>query len=283
MASGGRTARPKRLYLTGGGALLPGIQEALQEATGLSVGFLSPEGNLLPRSQGAVFALPYAASRAASQQRQRLNLLLPESIAAERTLQRRRIWLAAALAAAVALFTFIGGSFFSLRHKEALLARNAPQWESAKQDLELARVMSEKREHLISQVSLLSQAHGRRHSFLDTVLEINRRAPKGVWLTSLVLEKSAASSEGSRQLIQVSGKAPDNKVVANLESALSEIPSLAKVNLQSLKSARFGTEQVVEFSILCEIETSAGEDSLSEDAAKPPQDAGAAQREDNAP
>ncbi len=253
MAFGTQSAKPTKIYLSGGGSLLPGLDRFLDEVAGLKTSLLLPGQDLLTPSQGAVFALPYAASLAASQKTQALNLLLPEAVSAERVLRRRRVWTTAALAAGVALLTFIGGSYVSLERKKMMISETAPTVEQANQDLQKAGRLSKERRDLGSQLDFLTTAHKGRHHFLDILLEIHQRAPKGIWLTSMVMEKSTPSPDRNAYILQMAGKAPDNEVVADLVSALAGIPTLKEANLQSAKSVRIGTEHMVEFSLSCEL------------------------------
>lgn len=254
MSFAGQNSRPTTIYLTGGGSLLMGLDQALESALGVRVARLGPGANLLSPAQSSLFAVPFAASQAHSAKPEVLNLLLPEAVAEKRTLQRRRSLTTAGVAGAITLLALIGGSYFALLHREAEIKRLTPEWREAKRTLVEARTLTEQRDQLLLQADYLAGANRDQHYFLDLLLEIHQRAPKGVWLTSLMLER-ASGTAGKSGTLQITGKAPDNKVVADLVSALSPIPALKQVNLQSAKASTFGEKQVVEFSLSGDLAT----------------------------
>ncbi len=251
----GISTRPSQTYLCGGTSLLPGLQYALQEALGQQVGSLLAAPAHLSASEEALFAAALGASKL-RRGRGALNLQSSEARAEEKTARQRRTWVAAGVAGGIALLTFIGGSYFTLQQRQSQLGRLAPEWKQARADLSQARFLAEKRSRLAGELGLLASTRSSRHYFLDLLLEVHQRAPKGIWLTSLVVEKIApvageAKTASPGWNVQMTGKAPDNTVVADLVSALSKIPGAKEVNLQSAKAVSFGEKRVVEFSLTC--------------------------------
>jgi Tfp pilus assembly protein PilN len=252
MAIATQYSQPTHLYLSGGGSLLKGLDTCLEQAVGMKAVQLQPGQDGVSAQEGAVFALACAASQAASQHPGALNLLPQETRERERLSQRRRLSRAALLAAVIALLTFIFGSAFILQRREADLNRITPEWKEAVSDQSKQQEMAKQRINLISQTDFLTAVHAGKHSFLKLLLDIHQQAPKGIWLTNLVLEKSPPDADKAINTLQITGKAPDNIVVADLESKLWQISGMKAVSLQSSKQTRFEDKQVVEFSLSCQ-------------------------------
>ena len=265
MAIATQYSQPTHLYLCGGGSLLKGLDACLEQAVGMKAVQLQPGQDGGSAQEGAVFALAFAASQAASQHPGALNLLPQETRERERLSQRRRLWRAALLAAVIALLTFIFGSAFTLQRREADLTRITPEWKEAVSDQSKQQEMAKKRTDLISQSDFLTAAHSGKHSFLNLLLDLHQQAPKGIWLTSLVLEKSPPDADKTINTLQITGKAPDNIVVADLVSKLLQMSGMKAVSLQSSKQTRFEDKQVVEFSLSCQFLVQKPEAALKKD------------------
>jgi len=246
MALSGQHA-PARLYLTGGASLVPGLGEALAINLGRPVSLFCP-GELLSPADGAVYGLAYAASFTAEKPGG-MNLLLPEDVAAGKALRRRRTGVALAVAGAIALLSFMGGASLLLLQREGQLDREKTEWREAQRTLQQAKDLSTKRTQLINQLDEITADYAGKQLFLDVLLEIHTRAPNGIWLTSLKLERPPKASSPRECNLQISGKAPDNATVASFVASLSQIAGVQEVNLQDLSSALFGERRLVDFNL----------------------------------
>jgi type IV pilus assembly protein PilM len=246
MAFGGENA-PARLYLTGGASLTPGLGEALAVQLGRPVNLFCP-GELLSPAEGALYGLAYAASYTA-EKAGGLNLLLPEDIAAGRDLRSRRTGVALGVAAAIALLSFAGGGALLLMQREGQLKRQKTEWTEAQRTLDHAKSLTEKRTRFISQMDELTADYSGKQLFLDALLEIHTRAPKGIWLTGLILDRPPKATSPRECTLQISGRAPDNATAASFVASLSQISGAREVNLQNLSSVTFGERRLVDFNL----------------------------------
>jgi type IV pilus assembly protein PilM len=245
LSLGGQTA-PARIYLTGGASLTAGLEEALAVALGRPVSLLSP-GEPLSPAEGAIYALACAAS-SVSEKPGNLNLLPSEDRLAEKDFRRRRATTAVGLAALIALVSFGGGASLLLKQREDRLAREKNEWQEAQRVVTQARSLETKRTLLISQLDNLSGTLSGKQLFMDILLEVSGRAPRGTSLTSLTLERLPKAS--SRECtLRIAGKAPDTTAVANLVLALSQIKGAQAVNVQNISGTSLGDSRGVEFNL----------------------------------
>lgn len=251
LAVAAQSVQPTRIFLTGGGALLKGLASALQEATRMQVSVLAPKETLVPAAEGAAFSLAYAAGIPAALKADALNLQLPEARAQERVQQRKRTSTAVAVAVVIAVVTFVGGSWWQLSTRQSELKGLESEWQRAVLDTAKAQALRADQQEMSKKVTFLNSAYRTRRTALDAVLELHQRAPKGIWLTNLLMERTTGSPTNPSYRLQITGKAPNNSVVADLIAGMETTRGIDKVVMESSRWSEYEKQPVVEFTVTC--------------------------------
>jgi type IV pilus assembly protein PilM len=261
LTSGGAAPAVRRILLCGSEASLPGLSVRLAQATGVEVDlFPSPAGEAagaarltaLPRAQraletGSCAALALAFQGLRVRAERQIDLLAAMS---ERpTVGRRRR--AAALAAACALAAVLIGFSFqrAVHQRQSALKARAELAAARRVDAQIG-ALEERKGRLEAQLRDIDMAAAQRFSVLRTLEELGKKAPTGVWLTSLTISPQRQGREQNREVsVAISGKAAANDDVAQLVSGLSSSRLFREVSLVNARPVEEKEAKVVEFSL----------------------------------
>jgi Tfp pilus assembly protein PilN len=119
-----------------------------------------------------------------------------------------------------------------------------------------------------ARVTALSSALARRVSWDRVLRELSLVLPDDIWLTSLSARSPASPASAAPAAAKAPGAAPtgltvngytySHQSVARLLSRLSVLPDLSNVQLQQSTLARVGTQTVVQFTILADVQPPGG-------------------------
>jgi len=253
LASPQRIAQPQRIYLTGGNSLVPQLPRILESKVGLPVAHLTVAQNLIPPAREPLFSLAISASLQAAEPREALNLVPSEVVTEETDRRKKRFGWGLALAIIVAVVVYLAGTLVLVLQRESQIRQLDERMAEADRITRQATSLRADRRQAIDRLEYLSNKYDDKHRFLDLLLQIHDAAPPKVWLTNLMVETRVNGDTGAKTILQATGKAPDNERVADLIAALSHIPNMVQVDLQSATNVPFGQERVVEFSLSCEL------------------------------
>lgn len=237
-----RQPLPVRIYLAGGGGMLAGLPSVLERALGLPVEPLVVK----PLEEAGVphplqYAAAYAMATAAATQAETLDLVATEVRRVRAARRRRsRMW-----AASIAGLLFLGGAsvpgYRAWRaHGEAVRAHAAVSRDLAATQ-SVARGLTTRRQTLLAQTQSLRAALSAEHPWVNVLNELAVRAPEGVWLTGIELERGKP--------LVVRGTALRAEQAADFVSALGKSPLLEQARLSFANDAELNRRQVVQFGI----------------------------------
>ena len=258
-----------RLLLVGAGAAVPGLPDSLHSEFGvrpgrLSVGQLFPLARVrsgeLHSADRCVLAMAEAL-RGIGQSAWTISLVPPELAKARRVRAFRRLGIAAAAAAVLAMvIVYLSGAraIASQKERVALLRSKAAATEAERVK---AKQVLDERDRLSKQLGVVKPAEVRRYTALELLRAISEVAPSGVLLTHFTLRPG--------QPLQLQGSAPDSNSVVDLQAGLSRSPLVKRVALNHADriTPRDRSAPVVSFTITAHLwteqETPVGSDAFA--------------------
>ncbi|MBI3947530.1 MAG: pilus assembly protein PilM [Armatimonadetes bacterium] len=238
-AAGG--APPLRLRLCGGGGALAGLAPRLEAALGIPVAPLRIEPLL---EAGVPNPLQFAAAyglAAAGGLVQTPDLLATEIRRAQAARRRRtRAWAVGTVVLVMLGCAGVIGNRAWHSHRSALRHRAAVARDAATAR-SITASLEARQEKLSLHVQSLRAALGPQHAWIDVLNDVAARAPAGVWLTGIEMER------GKPVIIRGTAMAPEK--AAGFVSALAESRLLQQVRLIFANDAQLGRRHVTQFGI----------------------------------
>jgi type IV pilus assembly protein PilM len=229
-----------RILLTGNGAALPGLPEAVAAEFGadtavLSVARLFPEAALRDPTENTNRFLISVAGGLLGVGRSAWTIsLIPSEVMAERRARRRRT--AGLVAAALAAAVLITGYFSSARNiarQQANVRQLEGEAAAAQQHRKESDQFVQERDRLRELADALALPRIRRHAVLEVLRTIALYAPPEIELTSFAMEPP--------QPLSIAGKAPTMAAAAQLQADLAQSQLLTDVVTQRAYRTTAGT------------------------------------------
>ena len=223
-------ARPSRVVVCGGGALVDGLVEALHEKLTAPVERLEPPGADGSLPAALLACATGLVSNPADAGVPHLDLAGVEAVRREQAVRRRRVsGVAAALAAT--LLVILGG-WYILDSRQREVADLSARLETLRPQVNAAR----KRGHMLA---TLRTWEAKRSVPLETLLELSEAIPDSAWL-----ERLSLALDGR---LRITGRASNEEAVEQLLSALSRSRLWSTARFESIR--RREGSQGVEFVI----------------------------------
>jgi type IV pilus assembly protein PilM len=237
-----RELRVERLFLVGGGAKTPALAQYLESALGLPTQPLELPGLVSdPQFIEAVGVAIGALDRGISEID-----LVPEEV--EREKNRRREATKIRLGALVGAVVLAGAVYFavgSIQQNQANSQKINQAQDALNATNEELKTTQARYEKLTGQKQMLTTALQRQFTWLDVLQDISDRAPSGVWLSAVELEKGKS--------LAIRGTALNQAAVQAFWSNLSRSPMLVKPTLSYANQAKVADKTVFQFGITSDI------------------------------
>lgn len=221
-----------RLLLTGGGAALPGLSEAVAAEFGadtvvLSLDRLFPDAALRDPAEKADRLLMTIAGGLLGVGSSAWTVsLVPSEVTAERRARRRRTagLVAAALAAAFLVLAYFL-SAGNIARQQANIAQLEKGAASAREQRKESDQLIRERDRLRELAHALALPRLQRHAVLEVLRTVSLYAPQQLELTGFTMEPP--------QPLSIAGRASTTAAAAELQADLAQSPLLSNVVLES--------------------------------------------------
>lgn len=238
--------------LAGGGGALRGLAAHLESELGVPVSALEADPPLVAGTENPLqYAAALGMALAHARQVQTVDLVaaMTRRAAAQRQ-QRLRGMIAGFLVVAV-LASGAAWGYRAWRVREAEARERAALARAASEAIREADRLRTRQKTLLAQVQALRAALRPAHPWVEVLNELAARAPAGVWLTGIEVERGKP--------LVVRGTALQAAQAADFATALARSPILAQAQLSYANDAEIDRRRVTQFGVVALIRGNAPE------------------------
>jgi type IV pilus assembly protein PilM len=233
-----------KVYLSGGGARLPGLAQTLSQRMGVQTEIVNPFERTPVRpgaGEGFVNLLPGAKKRTPRGRRKRAIGPRRRKISADRWMLGAGVIIIIALGYVLYQYLQTGGRIESLTLEIEQAARDSTQLAEVIGQIENLRA---RRDSIAQKVALLQEIDGDRYVWAHMMDEVARALPDYTWLTGLL----QISEEGALGF-EITGKSGNNLALTRFMENLEASPFIRNVTLittqQILETGEDGADRMV--------------------------------------
>jgi type IV pilus assembly protein PilM len=237
-----RNLRIEKIYLSGGGAKTPGLTEYLERSLSLPTQLLEIS-DLVPDPQFIEAA--GIALGALNQEVSPLDLIRDEFIRERKKRSDAMKLRLGGLVGAVALSVAVYFGVQSMQAQQQAAQKIDLAQKEVRAGEQAVQVEQNRYDRLMSQAQILSEALRSRANWLDVLQDVSDRAPSGVWVTGIDLEKG--------KKMNIRGSALSQSAVLNFSANLAKSPLLINPTLSYSNQAKVGEKTVFQFGISSDI------------------------------